>query len=63
MPACPAYDLWGQEQDSPRGRILLMDMVERGELAMDDSVAVHIDRCLGVWHAFPPAPAVCVTTC
>ena len=57
LPACPTYDLWGQEQDSPRGRILLMDMVERGELAMDDSVAIHIDRCLGCLACVPACPS------
>ncbi len=57
LPACPTYDLWGQEQDSPRGRIMLMDLVERGELAMDDSVALHIDRCLGCLACVPACPS------
>jgi glycolate oxidase iron-sulfur subunit len=30
LPACPTYVLWGEEMDSPRGRILLMDLAERG---------------------------------
>ena len=57
LPACPTYDLWGQEQDSPRGRIMLMDLVERGELPMDDSVALHIDRCLGCLACVPACPS------
>jgi glycolate oxidase iron-sulfur subunit len=38
----------GDENDSPRGRILLMRALVEGELSPDDpSVATHIDRCLG----------------
>ncbi len=57
LPACPTYDLWGQEQDSPRGRIMLMDLVERGELPMDESVALHVDRCLGCLACVPACPS------
>ena len=32
LPTCPTYVLWGEEMDSPRGRILLMDLAERGEI-------------------------------
>ena len=32
LPTCPTYQLWGEEMDSPRGRILLMDLVDKGEL-------------------------------
>jgi glycolate oxidase iron-sulfur subunit len=55
LPTCPTYALWGEEPDSPRGRILLMDLVERGELAMDAGVMQHWDRCLGCM--------ACVTSC
>src|SRR5262249_33645055 len=53
LPACPTYTLWGEEMDSPRGRIQLMSMVEDGEVAMDASVALHLDRCLACVPACP----------
>jgi glycolate oxidase iron-sulfur subunit len=48
LPACPTYLALGDENDSPRGRILLMRGVAEGELAIDDdAVGLHLDRCLG----------------
>jgi glycolate oxidase iron-sulfur subunit len=48
LPACPTYLATGDEADSPRGRIVLMRALERGELAADDSaLAGHLDACLG----------------
>ena len=47
LPACPTYALWGEEMDSPRGRILLMDAVSRGDAALSDTVVRHWDACLG----------------
>lgn len=48
LQACPTYLAVGDENDSPRGRILLMRSVVEGELSIDDpSVTTHIDRCLG----------------
>src|SRR5205814_8211350 len=57
LPACPTYGLWGEEMDSPRGRIHLMSMVEDGELALDASVARHLDRCLGCLACVPACPS------
>jgi glycolate oxidase iron-sulfur subunit len=57
LPACPTYALWGEEMDSPRGRIHLMNLVERGEAAMDGSVATHLDRCLGCLACVPACPS------
>lgn len=46
LPNCPTYQVIEQEQDSPRGRILLMKEVLEGKLP-EDEARVHIDRCLG----------------
>lgn len=48
LQACPTYLALGDENDSPRGRILLMRAVVEGELPLEDpAVHTHIDRCLG----------------
>src|SRR5690349_15898115 len=48
LQACPTYVNLEDENDSPRGRILLMRSVLEGTLAVDDpDVRTHIDRCLG----------------
>ncbi|MCU0635691.1 MAG: 4Fe-4S dicluster domain-containing protein, partial [Gemmatimonadaceae bacterium] len=48
LQACPTYVTLEDENDSPRGRILLMRGLVEGTLALDDpDVGTHIDRCLG----------------
>ena len=48
LQSCPTYLTLEDENDSPRGRILLMRMALEGTLAVDDpSLTTHIDRCLG----------------
>jgi glycolate oxidase iron-sulfur subunit len=48
LQACPTYLTLQDENDSPRGRILLMRELVEGTLGVDDpSVHTHIDRCLG----------------
>lgn len=54
LPTCPTYVLWGQEPDSPRGRIHLMDQKLQGE-PLSKSMTLHFDRCLGCM--------ACVTAC
>ncbi|SDY68394.1 glycolate oxidase iron-sulfur subunit [Micromonospora pattaloongensis] len=54
LPTCPTYVLWGEEMDSPRGRIHLMRQGLDGE-PLSDSMAQHFDRCLGCM--------ACVTAC
>jgi glycolate oxidase iron-sulfur subunit len=46
LPACPTYEVLGEEMDSPRGRIVLMKEVLEGALPLAEA-AVHLDRCLG----------------
>ena len=48
LQSCPTYLALEDENDSPRGRIVLMRAAFDGTLPVDDSsVATHIDRCLG----------------
>jgi glycolate oxidase iron-sulfur subunit len=48
LQACPTYLALEDENDSPRGRIVLMHALVEGTLAVDDpDVRTHIDRCLG----------------
>jgi glycolate oxidase iron-sulfur subunit len=55
LPACPTYLLWGQEADSPRGRIYLMRAGLEGRAEWNDSYQRHFDTCLGCM--------ACVTAC
>lgn len=55
MPTCPTYLLWGQETDSPRGRIHLMKLRRDGRATNAESFVRHIDTCLGCM--------ACVTAC
>jgi glycolate oxidase iron-sulfur subunit len=57
LPACPTYLLWGEEMDSPRGRILLMDLAARGEIGMDQEVVRHWDACLGCMACVDACPS------
>ncbi|MGA8368043.1 MAG: (Fe-S)-binding protein [Candidatus Acidiferrales bacterium] len=43
---CPTYRLWGQEADSPRGRIRQMQLVDDGRMELGDAFVTHMDRCL-----------------
>ena len=48
LPACPTYLTLEDENDSPRGRIVLMKAIAGGTLSPGDPDArLHLDRCLG----------------
>ena len=55
LPTCPTYVLWGEEMDSPRGRIYLMKAGVEGRAALTGELVRHFDRCLGC--------LACVTAC
>jgi glycolate oxidase iron-sulfur subunit len=58
LPACPTYLATGDEADSPRGRIVLMRALERGELgAEDEGLVTHLDACLGCRGCEPVCPS------
>src|SRR6476659_6820327 len=57
LPACPTYVSWGEEVDSPRGRIDLMRGLEEGKIAWGPGVAVHFDRCLVCMGCMPACPS------
>jgi glycolate oxidase iron-sulfur subunit len=58
LPACPTYLATGDESDSPRGRIVLMRALERGELpANDPGLVEHLDACLGCPGCEPACPS------
>jgi glycolate oxidase iron-sulfur subunit len=56
LPACPTYQLWGEEMDSPRGRIHLITQILDGTPGTE-AAAGHLDRCLGCMACVPACPS------
>jgi glycolate oxidase iron-sulfur subunit len=56
LPACPTYQLWAEEMDSPRGRIYLVNQILDGA-ELTDSAAEHFDRCLGCMACMTACPS------
>jgi len=57
LPVCPTYALWGEEMDSPRGRIYLMKMAFEGTAQMNKKWVSHMDSCLGCVACMPACPS------
>jgi glycolate oxidase iron-sulfur subunit len=57
LPACPTYVLWGEEMDSPRGRIYMMQKAAEGAAPLDEMFKVHMDRCLGCMACMTACPS------
>lgn len=47
LTTCPSYRVIGKENDSPRGRIYLMDAINKGEAPLSPASVQHFDSCLG----------------
>ena len=56
LPACPTYQLWGEEMDSPRGRIHLVSQLLDGA-PLTAAAAEHFDRCLGCMACMTACPS------
>ena len=56
LPACPTYQLWGEEMDSPRGRIHLITQILDGQPGTA-AAATHLDQCLGCMACVPACPS------
>ena len=55
LPTCPSYAVFGEEMDSPRGRIVLMRVGHEEGEKLSLPMLTHFDRCLGCM--------ACVTAC
>ena len=47
LPECPTYRLSSDENESPRGRLALIEGWTAGRLGADEHLQAHLDRCLG----------------
>ena len=56
LPACPTYQLWAEEMDSPRGRIYLVNQILDGA-PLSATAAEHFDRCLGCMACMTACPS------
>jgi glycolate oxidase iron-sulfur subunit len=57
LPSCPTYQSWGEEMDSPRGRIHLMKAIAEGKEPLTEAAVGHFDRCLGCMACVPACPS------
>ena len=57
LATCPTYALWGEEMDSPRGRIYLMKLGLEGHVQLDPTLVNHMDNCLGCMACLTACPS------
>src|SRR5260370_11933487 len=56
LPSCPTYQSWGEEMDSPRGRIHLMKMIADGKERLTPAALSHFAPSLGSMPCVPASP-------
>ena len=57
LPTCPTYVLWGEEMDSPRGRIYMIKKAAEGQAPLDGRFRQHMDNCLGCMACMTACPS------
>ncbi|HMO56525.1 MAG TPA: heterodisulfide reductase-related iron-sulfur binding cluster [Roseiflexaceae bacterium] len=57
LPTCPTFVLWGEEMDTPRGRIYLMKMGNDGQAELNETYVRHFDNCLGCMACLTSCPS------
>lgn len=57
LATCPTYVLWGEEMDSPRGRVYLMGLGLEGQVEMTPTYVGHFDKCLGCMACLTSCPS------
>src|SRR5213080_367184 len=57
LPVCPTYLLWGQEMNSPRGRIYLVKLAGEGAAEINSKWVSHFDSCLGCMACMTACPS------
>ena len=57
LATCPTYVLWGEEMDSPRGRLYLMGLGLQGDVEMTPTYVGHFDKCLGCMACLTACPS------
>ena len=57
LPVCPTYEVLGEENDSPRGRVYLMRALAEGRIGVEEAFSVHMNRCLGCRACETACPA------
>ena len=57
LPSCPTYQLTGEEQHSPRGRIQMMRSIADGHLDLAGGFSDSMDFCLGCFACETACPA------
>ncbi|MHB1808978.1 MAG: (Fe-S)-binding protein [Solirubrobacteraceae bacterium] len=57
LPSCPSYVVFDEEMDSPRGRIVMIDVARQDGQRISREMLTHFDRCLGCMGCVSACPS------